>query len=120
MEFSSEAAGRVAGFCAKRENKSTERNTIRGGVFIQHSLRKCSHCSRRAATGCLASRDRGQHDEWFFPRCNRLGQRCIRRFVREVFLTGEETQERAPLQRAVIADLTTPHSIFSLHSPDTR
>ena len=65
---------------------------------------------------CLAARDGPQDDQGFLPRCNGVGQRCIRRLVGEVFFAGEEAQEWPALLRVVVADGAAQHGIAGFES----
>jgi hypothetical protein len=52
--------------------------------------------------------------EWLFAGGNRVWHRGIGRLVRQVFLAGEKSHERAALLRYVVADSPTQHWIARL------
>ena len=54
------------------------------------------------------------------PGRNRVRQRRVRRFVRQIFLAGEEPQERPALPGYVIADRAFEHRIASLECVEHR
>ncbi len=62
--------------------------------------------SRRSASG-----DSPDDQQRLFPRRDRLGQRGIRRLVRQILFAGKETQKRPPLQRDLIANRPPQHRI---------
>jgi hypothetical protein len=62
----------------------------------------------------LTSGDRSDNEKRLLPRRNLVGQRRIRRFVRQIFLASEETQKRSPLLRDLIPDRPAQHRITSL------
>jgi hypothetical protein len=68
----------------------------------------------RWMTNNLAARDRSYDNEWLFAGGDRLRQRRIGRFMREVFFTREEAQEGAALERAVIANGALQHRVPGL------
>src|SRR5579864_709303 len=51
---------------------------------------------------------------------HRLGQRSVRRLVREVFFTGEEPQKRAPLFGHVVAYRPSQHGVAGLERLEHR
>src|SRR3954465_1142845 len=53
-------------------------------------------------------------EERFLPRNNFVGKGSVRRFMRQVLLTGKETQERASLFRRVVADSAAQHGVARL------
>src|SRR5439155_13066716 len=66
-----------------------------------------SAMARRA----LSSRDSAYHNERLFSGDDGLGQRSIRRIVREVFFAGKKSKKRAPLQSHVITNCAAQHGI---------
>ena len=50
----------------------------------------------------------------FRPRHDRIGQRRIRRLLRQVLSAGKEPDERPALMRDVIADRAAQHGILDL------
>src|SRR5260370_40479016 len=63
----------------------------------------CLSISRSLAAGNGPDNPQGLR-----PRHDRLGQRGVRRFVRQVLLAGEEAQHLAALLRDVVADRPAP------------
>ena len=59
----------------------------------------------------LPAGDGPYDNERFFPRHDRLGQRSVRRFVREILFASKEAQESSALLRIVVADRATQHGI---------
>src|SRR5262249_11427938 len=68
----------------------------------------------------LPSGNRTNDDKWLFPGCDWLGQRCVRRFVGKVLLTGEESQKRTPLKSAMISYGAAQHGITVLERVEDR
>lgn len=68
----------------------------------------------RSRLGMLSPGNGPYDDERFLPRGDRIGQGGVRGLVGQIFLTGEETQERAPLQRAMVANGAAQHRIAGL------
>ena len=63
----------------------------------------------------------GPNDEKrFLSGRDRVGQRGVRRLVREILLAGEESQECPPLQRYVVADRPPQHGIAGLECIEHR
>ena len=59
----------------------------------------------------LAARH-GPHDQkWFRPLCNRIGQRCVGRLMRQILAAGEEPQERSTLLRLIVTNSASQHRI---------
>ena len=48
------------------------------------------------------------------PDIDRIGQRGIRRLVREILLAGEEANQGPPLLRDLIADRAAQHRVLGL------
>jgi len=72
----------------------------------------CRNCDNSEFS--LAARNGPYDNKRLRPRCNRVWQRCVRRFMRQIFLAGEEAQKRPALERVVIADRAAQHRILSL------
>ena len=53
-------------------------------------------------------------DERLLPRCDSIRQRGVGRLVGQIFLAGEEAQERAALLGVVVADGAAQHGIARL------
>src|SRR5438094_1538716 len=68
----------------------------------------------------LASGNRTNDDKWLFPGCDQLGQRCVRRLVGKVLLTGEEAQKRTTLKSAMISYGAAQHGITGLQRIEDR
>src|SRR5207244_3143445 len=64
--------------------------------------------------------NRTNDDKWLFPGCDRLGQRCVRRLVGKVLLTGEEAQKRTTLKSAMISYSAAQHGITGLQRIEDR
>src|SRR4029077_14958815 len=64
--------------------------------------------------GPLASGNGPDNEEGLRPRSDRVRQRCVRWFMGEILLAGEETQERPALLRNLIADRPAQHRIAGL------
>ena len=56
----------------------------------------------------------------FHARRDRLGQRSIRRFMGQILLASEESQERPPFARDVVADRPAQHRIAGLERVQDR
>src|SRR5207244_13180161 len=54
------------------------------------------------------------------PRSHRLGQGSVRRLMRQIFLAGEEPDERPPLLRDVVADRAAQHRVTGLQRVQDR
>src|SRR6266571_2956206 len=81
--------------------------------------------SRRGETSVsvnceLTPCDRPDNQKWFPARHDCFGQWRIRRVVRQIFLASEESQERAPLFRDMIADRSLQHRIRRLDRIENR
>src|SRR5260221_8462699 len=59
----------------------------------------------------LAPCNRSKDYERLFPAGDRLRQRSVRRIVSQILFARKEAQERAALQRAVVADGAAQHGI---------
>ena len=68
---------------------------------------------RKSPSLLLSAGDGGNHDKWLLAGGDGLGQGRIRPFMRQVFLAGEEAQERAALQCHVVAYRPAQHGIPS-------
>src|ERR1700687_2949308 len=68
----------------------------------------------------LAAGNSPDNEEGLLPGCNCVGQREVRRLVRQVFLASKEPQERSPLLRAMLADGATQHRITGLKRVENR
>src|ERR1041384_29051 len=68
----------------------------------------------------LPSRDGADNEQWLLPRRDRVGERGIRRLMREVLLTGEKSQKRPPLLRDVVPDRSPEHGIARLECIEDR
>ncbi len=68
----------------------------------------------------LASRNRPYDEKRLCSGRDRIGQQCVRRLVRKIFLASEEAQERPALQGNVIADGPPQHGIASLKHVQRR
>src|SRR5260370_1483273 len=72
----------------------------------------------RGETGkcfCSSTPGDGPDDQQrLLPRYHGVGQRCIRRFVRQILLACEEAQEGTALLRDVIANGPAQHGILGL------
>ena len=68
----------------------------------------------------LATSDRSNDQKRLRAGCDRFGQWGIRGLVGQIFLAGEESQERAPLLRVMIANCPTQHGIASLKRIEHR
>src|SRR5437870_11658000 len=66
-----------------------------------------SQPSTSSATG-----DCAHDEEGFFAFRDWVGQGSIGRFVRNVFAASEEADERATLERVVLANRAAPHRVF--------
>ena len=62
----------------------------------------------------LAASDGADDNKGLHSRRDRVGQRRIRRLMRQILLAGEEAQERAPLLRNMIADGAAQHRVAGL------
>src|SRR2546422_8923784 len=66
------------------------------------------------------SGDRADHEKWLRARRDRVGERGIRRLVRQVPLAGEEPQEGPPPLGDVVADRAAQHRIAGLERGQHR
>jgi hypothetical protein len=64
--------------------------------------------------------DRAYYQERLVSRRDRIRQRGIRRFVRQILLTGEEPHERPAPLSPMVADGALQHRIASLESVQDR
>ena len=62
----------------------------------------------------LAARHGAHHAKRLGPRGDRVRQRSVRRFVREILLAGKEPHVRSAPLRDVVADRPTQHRIAGL------
>src|SRR6266851_91153 len=76
------------------------------------------HCSSRASP--LAARNRPDDDKRLFPGRDRVGQWRVRRLMGQIFLAGEEPQERPALLRDLVADRPAQHRIVRFERVDNR
>src|SRR5436309_1496012 len=97
---------------ASRKNAIEDRG-IQVRIDFHDSLAAVS-CS------CSASGNRTNDDKWLFSGCDRLGQRCVRRLVGKVLLTGEEAQKRTALKSAMISYGAAEHGITGLQRIEDR
>jgi len=67
-----------------------------------------------------SSGDRSYDQQRFLPRRDRLGQRSIRRFMRQIFLAGEESQKRPPHLCDLIPNRPAQHGITGLQRVEHR
>lgn len=72
------------------------------------------------ALNSLAARNGPYDNKRLRPRRNRVWQRCVRRFMRQIFLAGEEAQKRTALQRVVVADSAAQHREAGLKCVEDR
>src|SRR6266550_1063453 len=68
----------------------------------------------------LPSGNRPDHEEGLRPLNDRVGQRSVRRLVRQVPLAGEEPQEGPPPLGDVVADRAAQHGIAGLERVQHR
>jgi hypothetical protein len=68
----------------------------------------------------LPSRNRADHQERFLTCGDRLRQRLVRQFVRNVLLASEEPDEWAPLSGHMITDCSSKHGEAFLERVDNR
>ena len=69
---------------------------------------------------CLAPRYSPDHQKRFCARGNRVGQRRVRQFVRQIFSACEEPQEGTPLAGDVIAYRPAQHRVARLERSEHR
>src|SRR6185369_7946358 len=87
---------------------------------IGPETRSSAASSGRIQALIYTARD-GPHDQKRFgPRCDRVGQRGVRRFVRQVLLASEEPHERPALLRDVVANRALQHWIPGLECVENR
>jgi len=69
----------------------------------------------------LLAASHGPHDQkWLCAHRDRVGQRGIRWFMRQIPLTGEEPNERPALVRDVVADRPAQHRILGFQCVQDR
>src|SRR6478609_8088863 len=68
----------------------------------------------------LAAGDCADDQVWLLARYDRIGQRGIRRLVREILLAGEEADKGPPLLRDLIADRAAKHRVLGLDGVENR
>src|ERR1700733_226746 len=79
-----------------------------------------SICQGQPGGVALSASDGSDNHERLFAGGNRVWHRGIGRFVRQIFLAGEKSQEWAALLRYVIADRTAQHGIARLERVKNR
>ena len=76
--------------------------------------------TRTQRTNDSAAGDGADDHEWFDARRDCGRERRVGRLMRDVFVAGEESQERSPLLRAVIANRAAEHWVASFERVENR
>ena len=66
------------------------------------------------ALNSLAARNGPYDNKRLRPRRNRIWQRRVRRFMRQIFFAREKAQKRTALERVVVADSAAQHGVARL------
>ena len=90
-----------------------------GGPALRHILCGASANGPTRRFGSAAG-DCADDQVWLLARYDRIGQRGIRRLVREILLAGEEADKGPPLLRDLIADRAAQHRVLGLDGVEDR
>ena len=90
-------------------------STYIAGRLVQHQVRETGGETESLTTG-----DRSHHHQGLRSAGDCVGQRLVRRLVRQILLAGEEADERPPLLRGVVANRSAQHRIACLQRVEHR